>query len=158
MMVSCSEDEPTSIKQGGYVTARINGVDFESVQVIGKLNTQPNQSLVIYAEDSHDDSNRRELGLSIGFSDFETIVTGIEYNDQQALPIVFHQYAKLVDGQYTEHANSTGTGSAILEFINIDRKKQQISGSFSFTGKDFFTSEEYRIAEGVFTGVDYHID
>jgi len=176
LLIGCSSDDDSSSTDDGggvlgdsFITAKINGNDFEAVPVdrgVSTISAQlvQNEAFFTFTIAGIDLGVEITQGEAIAFSlagtSFDLVTEGLQINNPITNPLAL-QFAGGYSSNGTEGENfdfDTDGSSGFLRITAIDKEAQIISGEFEYNVENSDTGEVLQITEGVFNNISYTDD
>lgn len=172
LLVACSSDDSgsTDNNNGGlgdsFITAKINGNDFEAIPVdrnVPTISAELNEnaaffSLVISGIDLFENITEGEaIIIAMTGVSFDLVFAGAEVNNpvDNPLELAFGGgYAPYETGSPNVDFDTDGS-SGFLRITAIDKEAQIISGEFEYNVENSDTGEVLLVTEGVFSNINY---
>ncbi|GMN06983.1 hypothetical protein MTsPCn5_23720 [Croceitalea sp. MTPC5] len=166
---SGSTDDDNPVLGDSFITAKINGDDFQAVPmdrgvptISAALSESPAFfSLVISGIDLFEDITEGEaIIIAMAGSSFDLVTEGAQVNNpvDNPLELTFGGgYAPYETGGPNVDFDTDGS-SGFLRITAIDKEAQTISGEFEFSVENSDTGEVLQITEGVFNNIDYGVN
>lgn len=176
ILVSCSSDDSSSTDDdggssgltGSYITAKVNGNDFEAVPndngvpVISAALVEADLlfSLTVSGIDFGETISQGEaIAIALIGSDFDDVVNGLEVvnpvSDSSSFQFVGGYEISSTGGNGFDSDFDESTG--FLRITSIDKDSRTFSGQFEFTVTETNTNTTYQITEGVFNDIVYEV-
>jgi hypothetical protein len=173
LLIACSSDDDSGSSDdnnGGlgdtFITAKINGNDFEAIPIDRGVPTISAQlvdngtffSLTIAGIDLFENITEGEaIIIAMAGASFDLVFEGAEVNNpvDNPLELTFGGgYAPYETGGPNVDFDTDGS-SGFLRITAIDKEAQTISGEFEFNVENSDTGEVLQITEGVFNNINY---
>lgn len=176
LLTACSSDNESNFMDddGGvlgdsFITARINGDDFEAMPVdrgVSTISAQlvQNETFFTFTLAGIDLSTDITQGEAIAFSlaglSFDLVTEGVQINnpitDPLALQFAGGYSSNGIDGENFDF--DTDGSSGFLRINMIDKEARIISGAFEFNVENSDTGEVFQIRDGVFNNINYTVN
>jgi len=176
LLIGCSSDDDSGSTDddGGvlgdsFITAKINGNDFEAVPVdrgVSTISAQlvQNEAFFTFTIAGIDLGVEITQGEAIAFSlagtSFDLVTEGLQINNPITNPLAL-QFSGGYSSNGIEGENfdfDTDGSSGFLRITAIDKEAQIISGEFEYNVENSDTGEVLQITEGVFNNISYTDD
>lgn len=172
-LVACSSDDDSNsmgddgqVLSDSFITARINGDDFEAIPVdrgVSTISAQLVQSEAFFTftiagiDLSADITQGEAIALSMAGSSFDLVTDRVQINNPITNPLAL-QFAGGYSSNGTEGENfdfDTDGSSGFLRITAIDKEARIISGEFEFSVENSATGEILQITNGFFNNINY---
>ncbi|PIB38345.1 DUF6252 family protein [Maribacter sp. 4G9] len=176
LLIACSSEDDSNfmdddgqVLSDSFITARINGNDFEAIPVdrgVSTISAQLVQSEVFFTftiagiDLSADITQGEAIALSMAGSSFDLVTEGVQINNPITNPLAL-QFAGGYSSNGTEGENfdfDTDGSSGFLRITAINKDAQTISGEFEYNVENSDTGEVLQITDGVFNNISYAND
>ncbi|GMN10853.1 hypothetical protein MTsPCn9_29830 [Croceitalea sp. MTPC9] len=176
LLFACSSDDDSASTDGdngelgnSFITAKINGNDFEAVpndRGVATISAQLVQNEAFFTftiagiDLSEDVTQGEAIALSMAGLNFDLIVEDVQINNPITNPLAL-QFAGGYSSNGAEGENfdfDTDGSSGFVRITAIDKQEQIISGEFEFNVKNSDTGEVLQVTDGVFNNINYVID
>ncbi|MHA7056482.1 hypothetical protein ACWGOQ_0004640 [Aquimarina sp. M1] len=176
LLVACSSDDDSdsndddnAVLTDSFITAKINGNDFEAVPVDRGVPTisaelVQNEAFFTFTVAGIDLGAEITQGEAIAFSlagtSFDLVTEGVQINNPITNPLAL-QFAGGYSSNGTEGENfdfDTDGSSGFLRIDMIDRQEGIISGAFEFEVENSDTGEVFQITNGIFNNISYVVN
>lgn len=173
LLIACSSDDDsgTSDENNGglgetFITAKINGNDFEAIPIdrgVPTISAELDEnaaffSLVIAGIELFENITEGEtIIIAIAGASFDLVFEGAQVNNpvDNPLELTFGGgYAPYETGSPNVDFDTDGS-SGFLRITAIDKEAQTISGEFEYNVENSDTGEVLQITEGVFNNINY---
>lgn len=176
LLVACSSDDNSGSTDGdngglgdSFITAKINGNDFEAIPIdrgIPTISAELDEnsaffSLVIAGIDLFENITDGEaIVIAMAGVSFDLVFEGAQVNNpvDNPLELTFGGgYAPYETGGPNVDFDTDGS-SGFLRITAIDKEAQTISGEFEYNVENSDTGELLQITEGIFNNINYTND
>lgn len=176
MLVACNSDDDsgsTDDDNGGlsdsFITAKVNGNDFEAVPVdrgVPTISAELSEnaaffSLVIAGIDLEEDISQGEaIIIAMAGLSFDLVFEGAEVNNpvDNPLELTFGGgYAPYETGGPNVDFDTEGS-TGMLRITTVNKEEQVISGTFEYEVENSDTGEVLQITDGVFNNISYVVN
>ena len=176
LLVACSSDDDSdsndddnAVLTDSFITAKINGNDFEAVPVDRGVPTisaelVQNEAFFTFTVAGIDLGAEITQGEAIAFSlagtSFDLVTEGVQINNPITNPLAL-QFAGGYSSNGTEGENfdfDTDGSSGFLRIDMIDKQERIISGAFEFEVENSDTGEVFQITDGIFNNISYVVN
>lgn len=166
---SGSTDDDSDVLGDSFITAKINGDDFEAVPIdrgVSTISAELNESatffsLVIAGIDLFENITEGEaIIIAMAGVSFDLVFEGVQVNNpvDNPLDLTFGGgYAPYETGGPNVDFDTDGS-SGFLRITAIDKAAQTISGEFEYSVENSDTGERLQITDGVFNNINYTND
>ncbi len=175
MLTACSGEDDSGLTDddndgltGSFITARINGNDFEAIPVdrgVSTISAQLVQGEAFFTftlagiELSEDITQGEAIAFSMAGLSFDLVTEGVQINnpitDPLSLQFAGGYSSNGIEGENFDFDTEGGTG--FLRITAIDKQERIISGEFEFDVENSDTSELIQVTDGVFNNIEYTI-
>ncbi|MFD2586748.1 MULTISPECIES: DUF6252 family protein [Flavobacteriaceae] len=177
LLIACSSDDDSSsmdddgtVLGDSFITAKINGNDFEAIPVdrgVPTISAELDEnaaffSLVIAGIDLFENITEGEsIIIAMTGVSFDLVFVGAEVNNpvDNPLELAFGGgYAPYETGGESNVDFDTDGSSGFLRITAIDKEAQIISGEFEYNVENPDTGELLQITDGIFNNISYTDD
>ncbi|WP_422859485.1 hypothetical protein ACOKFD_00655 [Flagellimonas sp. S174] len=175
VLIACSSNNDSGSiddDNGGlpdsFITAKINGSNFEAIPVdrgVPTISAELSEneaffSMVIAGIDLEEDITQGEaIIIAMTGVSFDLVTTGVQINNPVDNPLELQfggGYAPYeIDGPNVDFDTDGTFGS--LRITGIDKEKQIISGEFEYNVENSDTGETLQVTEGFFNKIQYTV-
>jgi uncharacterized protein DUF6252 len=143
---SCSEDSINPIKDDVFLTAKVNGLDFNTSNVIAASASVGNNSVLSLVAGKDSNNNTETITITVGnYNDTGTYTT--ESNSE--IIFVYSDSPSGIIGIWAASSIDVGTGTITI----TEDSAISLKGTFSFTGFNDVDDTTKSITEGRFSAL-----